>query len=186
MISPRELSDIFGIPVRTLTRLAQVGQIPAIKVGRHWRFFRQDIMRWIDDNPTRRIRVLHIDDDVDLLRVTRANLEVLDLEVHTAASGWEGLDMLKRDRRFALLILDLNLPDLDGPRIMSWMQAHRLKTEILVFTGYPNSDLMARALRYGPYTVVRKPTSPENLRRVVSGVLRGIINRETLAAPVNA
>jgi excisionase family DNA binding protein len=43
-----ELADYLRIPKSTLYKLAQQGKIPAQKVGRHWRFRKEAIDRWLD------------------------------------------------------------------------------------------------------------------------------------------
>lgn len=43
-----ELSVYLKLPKRTLYKLAQEGSIPGHKVGRHWRFKRDTIDRWLD------------------------------------------------------------------------------------------------------------------------------------------
>lgn len=47
-LTSEEISDLFKIPVRTVHHLARTGKIPALKVGRLWRFKEQDINRWIE------------------------------------------------------------------------------------------------------------------------------------------
>jgi excisionase family DNA binding protein len=44
-----EVADYLRVPVSSLYKLAQKGKIPASKVGRHWRFRREFIDRWIDE-----------------------------------------------------------------------------------------------------------------------------------------
>ena len=44
-----EVADYLRVPVSSLYKLAQQGKIPASKVGRHWRFRREFIDRWIND-----------------------------------------------------------------------------------------------------------------------------------------
>lgn len=44
-----EVAEYLRVPVSSLYKLAQQGKIPASKVGRHWRFRRKFIDRWIND-----------------------------------------------------------------------------------------------------------------------------------------
>ena len=46
-----ETSQYLRVPVSSLYKLAQAGKIPCQKVGRHWRFRRQAIDRWLDEFP---------------------------------------------------------------------------------------------------------------------------------------
>ena len=47
-LSPLQVAEIFQIPVRTVHALARAKKIPAMKVGRLWRFREQDIRTWIE------------------------------------------------------------------------------------------------------------------------------------------
>ena len=44
-----EVAEYLRVPLSSLYKLAQQGKIPASKVGRHWRFRREIIDHWIDD-----------------------------------------------------------------------------------------------------------------------------------------
>jgi len=46
-----ETSQYLRVPLSSLYKLAQAGKIPCQKVGRHWRFRRQAIDRWLDEFP---------------------------------------------------------------------------------------------------------------------------------------
>ena len=48
----QETSSYLRIPVSSLYKLAQEGRIPCQKVGRHWRFRREAIDRWLEETPT--------------------------------------------------------------------------------------------------------------------------------------
>jgi excisionase family DNA binding protein len=45
----KEVAEYLRVPVSSLYKLAQQGKIPASRVGRRWRFRREIIDRWIDD-----------------------------------------------------------------------------------------------------------------------------------------
>jgi excisionase family DNA binding protein len=44
-----EVAEYLRVPLSSLYKLAQHGKIPASKVGRHWRFRREFINRWMDE-----------------------------------------------------------------------------------------------------------------------------------------
>lgn len=46
-LTPEEISELFQVPIRTVHHLARTGKIPAMKVGRLWRFREHDINQWI-------------------------------------------------------------------------------------------------------------------------------------------
>lgn len=45
-----EASNYLRIPLSSLYKLAQGGKIPCQKVGRHWRFRKETLDRWLDQN----------------------------------------------------------------------------------------------------------------------------------------
>jgi len=45
----KELSIYLKIPQSTLYKLVREGKIPCQKIGRHWRFRKETIDRWLDD-----------------------------------------------------------------------------------------------------------------------------------------
>jgi excisionase family DNA binding protein len=49
----QEAAHYLRIPLSSLYKLVKSGNIPAQKVGRHWRFRRGAIDRWLDENPFR-------------------------------------------------------------------------------------------------------------------------------------
>ena len=59
-----EASDYLRIPLSSLYKLAQEGKIPCQKVGRHWRFRKETIDRWLDQSTEKSINNKH-DDKTD-------------------------------------------------------------------------------------------------------------------------
>jgi excisionase family DNA binding protein len=50
ILTIEEAADYLRVPLSSLYRIAQSGRIPCQKVGRHWRFRRQALERWIEGN----------------------------------------------------------------------------------------------------------------------------------------
>ncbi len=48
-IATKEVAEMLGVTPRTVTRLAERGEIPGFKVGDVWRFHRQDILDYIEE-----------------------------------------------------------------------------------------------------------------------------------------
>ena len=46
-----EVADYLKIPKSTVYKLAQEGKVPCQKVGRHWRFRKDTIDKWLDESP---------------------------------------------------------------------------------------------------------------------------------------
>jgi two-component system, OmpR family, KDP operon response regulator KdpE len=109
--------------------------------------------------------VLVVDDEPAIVRALTAALEARGYETVSAATGGEALH-LAASTRLAVIILDLNLPDLDGVevcrRIREWS-----RVPIIVLTVEGAEDRKIRALDDGADDYLTKPFSmPELLARV--------------------
>jgi excisionase family DNA binding protein len=54
VLTIEDLSDYLKISKSTLYKLVREGSIPCRKIGRHWRFRKEAIDRWLEDSSTRR------------------------------------------------------------------------------------------------------------------------------------
>jgi two-component system KDP operon response regulator KdpE len=108
---------------------------------------------------------LIIDDEVQIRRLLRVVLEGDDYEVHEAETGRQGLIEIA-NRRPAIILLDLGLPDLDGlevlKRLREWSEA-----PVLVLSVRDDEQGKVAALDAGAEDYVTKPFStPELLARL--------------------
>src|SRR3982074_350184 len=108
---------------------------------------------------------LVIDDEVQIRRLLRVALEGEDYQVHEAENGQQGLIEIA-NRRPAIILLDLGLPDLDGlevlKRLREWSEA-----PVLVLSVRDDEAGKVAALDAGAEDYVTKPFStPELLARV--------------------
>ena len=50
ILTIQETGQYLRIPLRTMYKLAQEGKIPCQKIGRHWRFRKESLDRWLENN----------------------------------------------------------------------------------------------------------------------------------------
>ena len=100
-------------------------------------------------------------------------------ETLVADGGRAALDVLSREP-VDCVILDLEMPDMDGFAVLSAMHERRLRVPVIVYTGTGNFDRCVRAVRLGAYGFVDKA---EPMERVVQDVERAI-ERQRLAGEV--
>ncbi|MFA6108984.1 MAG: response regulator [Candidatus Latescibacterota bacterium] len=118
------------------------------------------------------VRILVVDDDsacLDLLcrALVRAGWESVD----RATDGVAALARL-RDRPYALCILDLRMPGMDGMTVLAHARASQLRTEFVVLTGYGSIDSAVATIKAGAQDYLVKPVRIDHLRAVVARVLR--------------
>lgn len=81
-------------------------------------------------------RILLIDDEADLLRVTRMNLERSgEFAVTAAASGEEGIALARRSA-FDLVITDFKMPGMDGGQVVLALKALKPRLPVVLFSVY--------------------------------------------------
>lgn len=47
ILTVEEMANFLRVPKATIYKLARLGQIPASKIGKHWRFLRRDVEHWM-------------------------------------------------------------------------------------------------------------------------------------------
>jgi DNA-binding response OmpR family regulator len=115
-------------------------------------------------------RVLVVDDEPSVHEVVRAYLEREGFVVLSASDGREGLRMAE-DRRPALIVLDLMLPDLSGEEIVREVR-RRSDVPILMLTARSGEDDRVSGLELGADDYLTKPFSPRELVARIKAVLR--------------
>jgi signal transduction histidine kinase/DNA-binding response OmpR family regulator len=114
--------------------------------------------------------VLVVDDRADQRLALEAALADLPVTVHEAASGSEALRLLLR-RNFALVLLDVNMPDLDGFELASLIRnrPRTAHTPVIFITAAADiGDHAARGYSLGAVDYIHAPVVPDVLRAKVS------------------
>jgi DNA-binding response OmpR family regulator len=104
-------------------------------------------------------RILIVDDDVSLARFLSTELLAQNFVVDQAHDGEEACRLLETERRYDLLILDLNLPKLDGISVIERMRPAQPRLPMLVLTARCRVEDKVMALRTGADDFVAKPFS---------------------------
>ncbi|MFA6497833.1 MAG: sigma-54 dependent transcriptional regulator [Desulfurivibrionaceae bacterium] len=108
-------------------------------------------------------RILLIDDDASLRRVTEYNLSSAGFSVLGAASGREGLALFHKHSP-DLVITDVQLGDLNGLQILAAVKKESPITPVLVITAFGSIELAVKAMQEGAFTFLAKPFDREALR----------------------
>ena len=178
VLTTREAAELLRAHVETVRRLARRGEIPAFKIGKDWRFRRDALLRWTEthDLRHREPHVLVIDDDKMIRDLLRRLLEPEGYRVATASDGEQGLEYVAHGTPDVVL-LDLKMPGTNGVEFLRRFREEHEDVPVMIVTGYPNSDLMRQAVRYGPITLLPKPVQNQQLLRSVRVALKGSLER---------
>ena len=108
-------------------------------------------------------QVLVVDDHHVSRQLSRSLLEREGCHVHTVSSGQEALSAAS-EHRFALVLLDVRMPDLEGPEVLERLRASGVETPVVWFTA---DTVDVERLSKRAQGVLRKPFRAEELREVL-------------------
>src|SRR6186713_187054 len=115
-----------------------------------------------------RARILIVDDLPEKLLVFRTVLEDVDADIVVARSGAEALKRVL-EVNFAVILLDVNMPDIDGLETANLIRQHKRTrhTPIIFITAYADEMQTALGYRLGAVDYILSPVIPEVLRTKV-------------------
>src|SRR5829696_6221731 len=176
-LTTEEVLEYLQVNLRTVYRLIKAGKIPAVRVGRQWRFRKRDIDAWLDSQRPRgggarpvpaattpvrqatgatRPRVLVVDDEASIRDLLSKTLALAEYDVDLAPDGRTALERL-RIIPYDLLITDLKMPGVDGLTVIR--EARRLKADIpvIIITGFSTEASAIDAVNLGVSGYLTKP-----------------------------
>ena len=171
-LTTEEVLEYLQVNLRTVYRLIKAGKIPAVRVGRQWRFRKRDIDAWLDSQRPRgdrpaaatpaapvrsaRQRVLVVDDEASIRDLLSKTLALAEYDVDTAPDGTTALDRM-RAFNYDLLIADLKMPGMDGLTLIR--QAKRIKADlpVIIITGFSTESSAIEAVNLGVAGYLTKP-----------------------------
>jgi two-component system, cell cycle sensor histidine kinase and response regulator CckA len=173
-LTTEEVLAYLQVNLRTVYRLIKAGKIPAVRVGRQWRFRKRDIDAWLDSQRSRgvdvpaaappvaskdgRQRVLVVDDEASIRDLLAKTLALAEYDVDTASDGSAALDRLRERRgNYNLMIADLRMPGMDGLTLIR--EAKRLSPHlpIIIITGFSTESSAIEAVNLGVAGYLTKP-----------------------------
>lgn len=117
------------------------------------------------------LAVLLVDDNTDILCNVRDYLEMNGMAVETAINGKEPLERMSQ-RSYAVCVLDIGLPDVDGLTVCKTLRANGDKTPILMLTARDSIDDRVTGLEVGADDYLIKPFSLRELNARVQALVR--------------
>ena len=171
LMTVEELGNYLRFTRKTIYKLLKEGNLPAIRIGNKWRFDKEAIDDWLQQSlEVSKIRILVVDDDEVIRQLFKDTLEEEGHKVVTASTSMECIDCVKM-WDFALVFLDLKMPDMDGAELLKQLRGLKPSLPVTIITGYPGSKMMEMALQQGPLGVMEKPFDASAITTAVNSFL---------------
>jgi len=175
-LTTEEVLEYLQVNLRTVYRLIKAGKIPAVRVGRQWRFRKRDIDAWLDSQRPRtgarpapapagrpaanagaaRPRVLVVDDEASIRDLLSKTLALAEYDVDVAPDGRSALERM-RLYPYDLLIADLKMPGMDGLAVIREAKRYKADLPVIIITGFSTESSAIEAVNLGVAGYLTKP-----------------------------
>ena len=117
--------------------------------------------------------ILVVDDDKSILRIFTRILQKNGYEIDVAETGKEAIEKAKA-KKYAVALMDVRLPDMDGTDLLPKMQKNMQDTVKIMITGFPSFETGVKALDEGADAYLVKPVKPKELLILIEEKLKNI------------
>jgi DNA-binding NtrC family response regulator len=115
-------------------------------------------------------RILVVDDDESLRRVTQFQLEQAGYQVSVAPNGNQALAVLQKSP-YDLVLTDLQMPDISGMELLKKIRLNYPETPVIIVTAYGTVENAVEAMKTGAYDYITKPVNLDELQLIISRTL---------------
>jgi DNA-binding NarL/FixJ family response regulator len=130
------------------------------------------------------IKVLHVDDDACILRISKRILELTGAyEVETASSVGEAFDKMGKDK-YDVVVSDYHMPGKDGLQFLKELREKGNRISFVLFSGEGRDEIRIDALSFGADGYFSKIGSPETVYRELSSGIESAIERTRIEIKV--
>ena len=171
MLSTKKVAEYLNVNPITVRRRAQSGEISSIKIGNRLRFDKRQVEKWVLERSDKRpMQILVVDDEPTVGDLIKSALEIGRYQVTVTLSSLQALEIIKQ-KQFDLIFLDLLMPDLDGSELFKHIRETDKEVPVVIVTGYPHSEVLEKAMEYGPFTVIKKPFDINDIVHTVRSIV---------------
>ncbi len=114
----------------------------------------------------RRLRVLFVDDEEELVSAVVERLSLRGVEAQGATTGQEALRLLE-EKDFDVAVLDVKMPGLGGLEVVKRIRQTRPGLKIVFLTGHGSKESAEEGMRMGAVDYLMKPVDIETLIKIV-------------------
>ena len=117
------------------------------------------------------MRILLVEDDPTTARSIEMMLTHANYNVFVTDMGEEGIDLAKL-YDYELILLDLDLPDMNGMDVLRQLRVSRINTPILILTGSDDTESKLKGFGFGADDYMTKPFHREELVARIAAIIR--------------
>jgi two-component system, cell cycle response regulator CtrA len=117
------------------------------------------------------VRILLVEDDPTTSKSIEMMLQNANLNVYATDLGEEGIDLAKL-YDYDLILLDLNLPDMNGHEVLRQLRVAKVETPILILSGMDDTESKLKGFGFGADDYMTKPFNRQELIARIHAIVR--------------
>lgn len=116
-------------------------------------------------------KFLFVDDEVDIEFLAkqkfRKQISTGAFEILFSRNGEDALDMVKKDHHIAVVVIDLNMPGMDGFTLLDKLKEVKPSIKTIIMSAYSDMKTFRRAMNKGAFDFITKPVDFSDLEDVM-------------------
>ncbi|HEY78324.1 MAG TPA: response regulator [Dehalococcoidia bacterium] len=177
LLTTEEMASYLKLRPETVIRKAKRGELPAIKIGRQFRFDKNQTDRWLLQNLVGRVlHVLVVDDEPMIGKLFEETLREIGVGVTATSSSVEAVGLVSGEL-FDLAFIDLKMPVMDGNELFKRIREIDERLPVVIITGYSESELLDKVIQQGPFIVLKKPFESDDILNIVGTILHDAVTK---------
>jgi excisionase family DNA binding protein len=179
LLTTDQVLEYLHLNLKTVYRLIKAGKLPAVRVGRQWRFKKRDLDAWLGgaspaipvSNGRSSLLVVEDEDAVRDLIATTLSSAGSGYDVTVASDGPSALRMMHA-KSFDVLITDLKMPGMDGMTPIREARTIAPDLPVVIITAVPSQTSAIDAVNLGVSGYLTKPFQMPQILSVVAKAAR--------------
>ena len=168
LMTTKEASEYLQIGYMTLYKLVQQGEIPASKVGGHWRFNKTILDNWFaTKSKVINRNILILGDDVDTATLSNTLRSVDHHKVITVNNLEQALTELTK-RTYSLIFISSTTTNPNCTKTISEIRDRNYKSTIVAGIGPDDEPISLDAMASGPTFVIKKPFEETDILKMLN------------------
>ncbi len=116
--------------------------------------------------------IMLVDDEVSFVETMAKRLAQRDMKIIMAFSAKEGLEKLKINQKLDVILLDVQMPGMDGIEALKEIKKISPLTEVIILTGHATIKAAIDGMKLGAYDFMRKPCDIEEIVNKIDGAVQ--------------
>lgn len=123
-------------------------------------------------------KLLLVDDEYEFVKALAERLEIRGFQTRFALNGENALGMI-REEAPDVVILDLNMPGMDGIEVLRRIKRDSPQVQVIILTAHGSRKDRGLGLQLGAFELLQKPVQIEDLVRTMKEAYEGRSCRQT-------